>query len=222
MSARAFCIPGVVLLFCAFVLSLIVAISLPALPALDITRTHFSSGSLAAGNSSGEIGQLRVLRAYCIYDSSSGDRTCIDQGHGYAVTVSGNSSITIGSSWTRGLAVHPVATIVTFIAFLLSLSSHITVMLLSSIASGLAALLTLIAFAIDIALFVYVKHKMADLDVEEHTITGPGFWITFATFLLLLIASCTVCFGRRKERMAGATAYPSKPGVLNKLAFWRR
>lgn len=143
------------------------------------------------------------------------------------------------------------ATIAIFIAFLLSLSSHITVMLLSSIASGLAALLTLIAFAIDIALFVYVKHKMHDLeDVEQNTITGPGmsppsahftsshnqrlkthyinrytttgFWITFATFLLLLIASCTVCFGRRKERMAGATSYPEKPGVLSKLAFWRR
>lgn len=74
MSARAFCIPGVVLLFCAFVLSLIVAISLPALPALDITRTHFSSGSLAAGNSSGEIGQLRVRIFVLLFIDWSGSQ----------------------------------------------------------------------------------------------------------------------------------------------------
>lgn len=58
--SRAFCIPGVVLLFCAFVLSLLVAISLPSLPALDIARTHFSEGSLGASESSGEIDQIRV------------------------------------------------------------------------------------------------------------------------------------------------------------------
>lgn len=48
-------------------------------------------------------------------------------------------------------------------------------MLFSSIVSALAALLTLIAFAVDIALFAFVKHKMAQLEnVEEHTKTGPG------------------------------------------------
>lgn len=78
MAARAFCIPGVVLLFCAFVLSLIVAISLPALPALDITRTHFSSGSLGTGSSSGEIGQLRVriFPVYPLFVKSKADAIC--------------------------------------------------------------------------------------------------------------------------------------------------
>ena len=34
--SRAFCIPGIVFIFCAFVLNFLVSISLPYLPALDI------------------------------------------------------------------------------------------------------------------------------------------------------------------------------------------
>ena len=66
------------------------------------------------------------------------------------------------------------ATAVTFIALLLALSTHITVTLLASLAAFLAALLTLIAFAIDIALFVFVRHEMGNLLIGAHTKTGPG------------------------------------------------
>jgi hypothetical protein len=41
MAARASFLPGIVLLFLAFILSLLVAVSLPALPALDVVRCHF-------------------------------------------------------------------------------------------------------------------------------------------------------------------------------------
>ena len=67
------------------------------------------------------------------------------------------------------------ATGVTFIALLLSLSTHVTFTLLASLASFLAALLTLIAFAIDIALYAWVKHQMGKLDgVGSTTDTAPG------------------------------------------------
>lgn len=47
--------------------------------------------------------------------------------------------------------------------------------LLSSLTAFLAALLTLIAFAIDIALFAFVKHQMHKLDgVDTNTDTAPG------------------------------------------------
>ena len=67
------------------------------------------------------------------------------------------------------------ATGVTFIALLLSLSTHVTFTLLASLVSFLAALLTLIAFAVDIALYAYVKHQMGKLaGVESNTDTAPG------------------------------------------------
>jgi len=171
---------------------------------MDITRVH-STGQFGAGSQA--ITQLRLgIWGYCV-DQSSG-RTCFHPGHGYSLLLqnSQGSDITIGSSWTRGLAVHPVAAGVTLIALVLSFSQHITLTLVSSLVSFLAALLTLIAFAIDIALYAYVKHEMGDLTSNESTITGPGFWLTFVSLILLLLAGCTVCFGRRRDRMSGATS----------------
>jgi hypothetical protein len=55
---RAFCIPGIVFLFIAFVLSFLTSISLPYLPALDITRTHFGDGTIASGQQG--MTELRV------------------------------------------------------------------------------------------------------------------------------------------------------------------
>lgn len=111
-----------------------------------------------------------------------------------------------------------------------------TFMLLASILSFLAALLTLIAFAIDIALFVNVHNTMDNFNnLRVNTDAGPGtynphvtydfadirlgFWITLVVFILLLLSGCTVCFGRRRQRMSGATAttYPEKPGILSRF-----
>ncbi|KAF9546456.1 pali-domain-containing protein [Agrocybe pediades] len=223
--SRAFCIPGIVFLAIALILSFLVSISLPFLPALDIVRTHFGSTS-AGGQQGRDIGQLRLgVWSACVYDAADGSRTCLPSHHGYSIpissTTSGGASSTIKSSWTRGLAVHPVATGVTFVAFLLSFSTHLTVTLLASIVSFLAAALTLIAFAIDIALFVLVRNAMNKLDIGANTDTAPGFWMTFVTLILLLLAGCTVCFGRRRDRMSGATTQ-SYPLYENKVGFFSR
>lgn len=222
---RSFCIPGVVFLFCAFVLLFIVSISLPYLTAMDITRVHFN-GRVSSSSATSSLTQLRFgIWAFCDETTSNSDMTCIRTGHGYSLTITGgnNSSVTIGSSWTRGLAVHPVATAIAFVALILSLSTHITLTLLASFASFLAALLTLIAFAIDIALYAYVKHKTKNLvNVRTSTVTGPAFWLTFASFILLLLAGCTVCFGRRRDRMSNATSYPNMTQKQGFLGRFRR
>lgn len=56
--ARIFCIPGAALIFGAFVLNLIVSISLPYLPPLDISRTHFDE--LAFEDGQNAMTELRV------------------------------------------------------------------------------------------------------------------------------------------------------------------
>jgi hypothetical protein len=51
----------------------------------------------------------------------------------------------------------------------------VTVTLVASLLSFLAAALTLVAFAIDIALYVFVKHQVGRLPgVSGTTDTGPG------------------------------------------------
>ncbi|KAJ7682861.1 SUR7/PalI family-domain-containing protein [Mycena rosella] len=220
--ARIFCIPGIIFLLCALVLSILVTISLPFLPALDFVRVHFGSGVATTGQG---MTELRFgIWAPCTYDNE-GTRSCLKASVAYLVSISNEAktaNVVIGSSWTRGLAVHPVATAVTFIAFLLSFSTHHMVTLAASLVSFLAALLTLIAFAIDIALFAFVHHEIKKLpDVNGKTTTSAAFWMTFVTFILLLLAGCTVCFGRRRDRMSGAAAYPmsstSRPSFLSRF-----
>ncbi|KAF9444249.1 hypothetical protein P691DRAFT_763573 [Macrolepiota fuliginosa MF-IS2] len=173
--ARLFCIPGVTLIFLAFVLNLIVSISLPYLPALDITRTRFNQTALEDGQNT-----MRELRfgiwSPCYYNLED-DRTCASTGYAYNVsaTDSGRSNqVTIAASWTRGLAVHPVATVVSLLATALALSEHVTVALMATLTAWLASLLTFIAFAIDIALYVWTRRQFRKLDVGSHTKPGPG------------------------------------------------
>ncbi|KAF7297190.1 hypothetical protein MIND_00952100 [Mycena indigotica] len=220
--SRAFCIPGIIFLLCALVLSLIVSISLPFLTEIDFVRVHFGQGVVTSGQG---MTQLRFgIWAPC-YFTNDGVKSCFSAHHGYSVSVANQAktaSIIVGGSWTRGLAVHPVATAVTFIAFLMSFSTHHLVTLMASLVSFLAAALTLIAFAIDIALYAFVHHEIKKLpDVSGKTKTSVAFWMTFVQLILLLLAGCTVCFGRRKDRLSGASSYPmssySKPGFFSRF-----
>jgi len=206
-------------------------VSLPYLPAIDFVRSHVESGNVAVANGQGaitstSISQLRFgLWSYCAVQSSSGNRDCSTTGYAYSVSVrdsSSDDSVTIGSSWTRGLAVHPVAAIISFVALLLSFSTHITVTLFASLVSFLAAVLALIAFAVDIALFAYVKHQVGTLNNSTFTTnTAPAFWMTFVSFILLILAGCTVCFGRRRQtRLDAAEPGPYSArfgGFLNRF-----
>ncbi|KAJ7619476.1 hypothetical protein FB45DRAFT_930892 [Roridomyces roridus] len=225
---KLFYVPGVICLLFALVLGVLVSISLPFLPALDFVRVRFAdSGVMTSGAG---MTELRFgIWAPCYYDTT-GARTCLSAGHAYTISISNaakTADVIIGSSWTRGLAVHPVAAAVTFLAFLMSFSTHHMVTLLASLTSFLAAMLTLIAFAIDIALYAFVHHEVGKLpDINASTRTSAAFWMTFATLLLLLIAGCTVCLGRRKDRLSGASTYPvsstqEKPSFLSRFRLRR-
>jgi len=121
-----------------------------------------------------------------------------------------------------------VATVITFIAFLLSLTTHLVISLIAALVSYLAALLTLIAFAIDIALLVLVQNAIGNLNnASTNTSTGAGFWLTFVSLLLTLIGGSTVCFGRHRVRKARAAADADKKMVETtvtdeKVPFWKR
>jgi uncharacterized membrane-anchored protein len=88
------------------------------------------------------------------------------------------------------------------------------VTLVASLVSFLGALFTLIVFAIDIALFAYVKHKMNA--VGGHTTPGPAFWMTLVVLILTTVAGCIVCFGRRR-RLSKTEAYEKRG-----WRFWRK
>ncbi|KAJ7726329.1 hypothetical protein DFH07DRAFT_1001735 [Mycena maculata] len=205
--SRASYLCGMVLLFVALVLSFISSISLPYLPAIDFARVHFNGVNLVSGQDS--LSEVRWgIWGPCTYDEHN-DRTCAHTGHAYTFFIQSlqGQEIIIGSSWTRGLAIHPVATVIVAITFGFAASKMEHGPFFASLASFFAALVLLIAFAIDIALYAFIRHEIAKLkDVDAHVNAGTAFWMTFVSLILVLLAGCTVCFGRRKE--SGNDAYP--------------
>jgi len=194
---RTHCIPGATVLAVAFILSLLTALSLPYIRVFDFARVTFQ-GNVAKASDGGTSEARLGVWGYCYEAAKSGEWLCVNTGYAYTFTVGG---VTIGSSWTRGLIIHPIATVLTFVALILSLFPSVFIMLLAALTSWLAAFLTLIAFFCDIALFAYFKSKMKGIDgAQPSTHPGPGFWMTLATFFILCIAGCAVLFGRKKER----------------------
>ncbi|KAF7353579.1 hypothetical protein MSAN_01548200 [Mycena sanguinolenta] len=206
--ARAFYLSGMGFLFCALVLSFLSSISLPYLPALDFTRVTFT-GVFFPGSAADELSQLRWgIWGFCEYDGNN-HRHCFHTGHGYPIEIETpeEQTVIIGASWTRGLAIHPVATGVVAIAFGFAASKSDKGPVIASLTSFVAAAMLLIAFAIDIALFAFVHHEIGKLkNVDAAVHAGSAFWMTLVSLILVLLAGCTVCFGRRKE--AGSDAYP--------------
>ncbi|PCH42891.1 hypothetical protein WOLCODRAFT_138100 [Wolfiporia cocos MD-104 SS10] len=209
---KALHIPGIILLFSSFVLLLLVSVSLPYLDVFAFVRVHVTEGSVTVGSNATAVTELKYgVWADCWYDAS-GDRTCSPLGYAYNTSLysdGGKSSVDIGSSWTRGLTIHPVAAGVTLIAVLLSLSSHTACVLLAAITSGVAGTTALVAFAVDIALLAYLKGQVGRLGGAAASVDpAPGFWMTLAALVALFVAAGGMYLGRRRDRMAGATSYP--------------
>ncbi|KAJ7127693.1 hypothetical protein C8R44DRAFT_667162 [Mycena epipterygia] len=206
MSPRSFYIAGIVFLFFALLLSLLASISLPFLPALDFVRVNFRN--VPNGDF---LSQIRFgIWAPCYY--SNGARTCLVGGHGYSFRITSfttNQSVLIGSSWTRGLAIHPVAAVFTAVAFGFACSKSEHGPLIATLTSFVAAFLTGLAFIVDIALYAYVKQQVGNLPNPGSTVASSAFWMTFVSLILLLLSGCTVCFGRRRDIGAGSPSYPT-------------
>jgi len=198
------CLPGAFILFLALALIFLVSISVPYVVDFDVVRVLFS-GSGAGGSTdvATTINQLRLgIWGYCARSVSNGSEECIHSGLAYLVELKGTNGATesVQKSWTRGLVMSPVATGFIFLAFVASFSAHLTVLLVASLLSFMGALVTVIFMAINIALYLDVKHKMEHLGVSENTNFGPGFWMSLAVLVLTLIAGFLVCFGRNRER----------------------
>ncbi|KAJ7098532.1 pali-domain-containing protein [Mycena belliarum] len=202
--SRAFYLSGVAFLFVALVLSFLSSISLPYLPAIDFVRVKFSGSSFSES-----LTQVRWgIWGPCVYNNND-HRVCAHTGHGYAVPIEtlNGQRVIVGASFTRGLAIHPVATGAIAIAFGFAASKYENGPLVASLASFFSALMLVIAFAIDIVLFANVHHEIGKLkNVRANVNAGSAFWMTLVSLVFVLLAGCTVCLGRRKD--SGSNSYP--------------
>ncbi|PWN27067.1 pali-domain-containing protein, partial [Jaminaea rosea] len=103
-----------------------------------------------------------------------------------------SSSVLHGLSYT--LVLHPVACGLSAVAFLLGILQHCTgfaTAFLTSMVAGFATTVTLIALALDFALFTIAKKRVeSDGGTASY---GTAIWLTLAAFIVLVVAQCAVC-----------------------------
>ncbi|KAH6904445.1 hypothetical protein BKA70DRAFT_1296701 [Coprinopsis sp. MPI-PUGE-AT-0042] len=226
-------LPANVVLLAALILSLLVTISLPLLTALDISRISARDGTRAL-----EVEGVSVERRFGVWTSCAWDykdnKSCEPRGVGYAVALGLADSqseeppkiIWITGAWTRGLGIHPVVTGAEVLALGASLTTMHTINLLAPLVCLLAAAITLIAFAIDIALHVHIIVTIKRLPitagfVRPNVSAGPGFWITLV-ILVLNVAAAVILFIARRREMRGESAYPTLSANFQAKGFLSR
>ena len=128
---------------------------------------------------------------------------------------------------TRVMILHPIACGLAFIAFLLALGAGVFGSLLSALVAGAAWLLTLIAMAVDFALFgvcsmsernwqcgtnrfapQIIKNHVNKDGSGSHASYTTGMWTILAAMILLFLGMLIVlftCFSARKKTRAAKT-----------------
>ncbi|KAF9478567.1 hypothetical protein BDN70DRAFT_933278 [Pholiota conissans] len=206
--AQTSSIPGTALIAAALILSLLVTLSLPFLPGLDIARVTVDIEGY-------ESDQRMGIWSSCMY-YTTGIHTCGPREPGYEMEVynvlNPSSSEVITSAWTRGLVLHPIATAFILIAFLASLFvSNVIALLATSFATCIAST----AFILDIVLYAHLHSIVKDANFGAAASTSAGFWLSFASVVFLAIAGVVFHFARRREiRSLKEASYPlqSKDG----------
>lgn len=189
-------LPGTILALVATILLVLATISVPV-------TTRFYLLSATANNSSFQLGVL----GFCL------NNACSSPSVGYRLTGAADllgigTNIPYASQLSSGalhgltytLVLHPVAAGMAACSVIFGIFAFCAVGLgcLATFAAGLAVTISLVAFAIDMALFTILKRRIeAEGGTAEY---GNAIWLTLAAFVVLIVAQlayCCSCCGSR-------------------------
>ncbi|KAG8938166.1 hypothetical protein FRC00_000518 [Tulasnella sp. 408] len=229
MRARA----GAIIVLVAAILSLLVTISAPYVRAFDDVRVYFFGD--AAGDAQA-INQFRLgIWGFCQRVISDGNWVCENTGLAYSYGVQGanGNQQWVGSSWTRGLVMSPVATgfliITTIVAFTKHHIKDVYGLLIivpppfsiAALLSWWSGLVTFIYLAINLTLYLKVRAQMRHLGTIENTDFGPGFWMSLAVLILTIVAGFILLIEHRRARTSvdnsASYRYASNGGFFSRF-----
>jgi len=217
------------LLFVAFILLLLVSLSVPIIKTVYLLHITVNVGSSLL-HSGVNAGVKFGVWGYCtdstetsvvgIDHSSKGE--CSKAALGYtfdnsvseALHVSGLEN-TISRTLSAALVLHPIACALTFITLVVSLSmlrrgysgtaSRVSSVVTLVIAS-FATTITIIVFLIDVIFVAIVRNKVKDKSHDLQINWGNAVWMTLGATIALLISSfgacCGICAPRKSKNPA--------------------
>jgi len=133
---------------------------------------------------------------------------------------------------TKVMVLHPVATGLSFLGFVMAAGAGIVGSFLASLVALLAFLVTLVVLIVDFVLFGIIKNEINDDDNFNNNINinayfSVGIWCVLAagicTFLAAVILFFTCCTGRVKKHRDNrkVEGYTSPPRTTRRR-FWQR
>ncbi|RCI08974.1 hypothetical protein L249_5031 [Ophiocordyceps polyrhachis-furcata BCC 54312] len=220
---------GTLLLLVATVLLIVVDVTAPVVDYLAIMRVDLGPRVQGSSVTFGSFGYChRGLRG----DTDECSRRHIGYNpagvmHDIDGTDFSSAAENTSKGLTRVMILHPVATGLCFVAFLLCLGSGIIGSVLASVFSLLAFIVTVVAMACDFVAFGIIKHDVNGYG-RSRAHWASGIWCVLAAAIFTLVATLvillTCCAGRAKKRREAAHGQ-KESSTLDPSArqpFWKR
>ncbi|OTB00870.1 hypothetical protein M426DRAFT_65137 [Hypoxylon sp. CI-4A] len=205
---------GTFLLLAATVLLIMTDISAPVVNGISMLRVNLNNrGTTSDRDPSLTFGTF----GYCVRDTTASGQDFCSRSHvGYdpVAIVEQNvddvdfSDVAQDSSkgLTRVMILHPIATGLAFISFLLALGAGVVGSFLASLGSLLTFIVTLVALICDFVSFAIVKNEVNNNDNGARAVWGAASWTLLASAICSLLATiivfftcCSARFHRRRE-----------------------
>lgn len=212
--------PGTLLTLVAAVLLGLVTISNPIIKSIYFLQATIGGN----GPQAGEVARFGTL-GYCLGSKCSSPTLgySFDPNQLLGIQVVGSrytSAVVKGLTYT--LVLHPIALAFAVVAVLLGLISHcrdFSTNCFGSFVTGIGAFITLVAFGLDLALFIIAKKRIDSINGASASL-GMAIWMTLAAWILMFLAgcafSCGICSRRRRNRVKDShvdDAYGARPNA---------
>jgi uncharacterized membrane protein len=224
---------GTFLLLAATAFLIVTTISAPVINNIGILTVDLRDG----GNQGSEISFGTF--GWCIQDGrSDGKDLCSKSKLGYSpvtvVNTVDNAAFSDAAErttrrLTKVLVLHPVATCLSFLGFIMAAGAGVVGSFLASLVALLAFLVTLVVLVVDFVLFAIIKNRVNDDDrlSGAHAYYSVGMWCVLAagvaTFLAAVILFITCCTGRaKKHRQTRKVEGYTSPPRTTRRRFWQR
>jgi len=219
---------GTFLLLAATVFLIITDISAPVVDDIGLLKVQIGGGNSGNELSFGTFG-------YCVV--RDGPNACSNSVIGYSpanvvTNLEGTTYSQYATSTTDALTkvmiLHPIATGLVFIAFVLALSAGVLGSLLASLVSALAFIVTVVVLICDFVLFSIIKSSINENGNDDYAYYSIGMWTILVSAICSLLGTIVVfltcCSGRmhRRRERSKVDTYNSPPAATTRRRWWSR
>ncbi|KAI1270498.1 pali-domain-containing protein [Xylariaceae sp. FL1019] len=196
---------GTFFLFAATILLIITDISAPVVSSISLLRIEIGTTKDQDLTDQGNFPSITFgTFGYCLKQANDGGHSCSDSMIGYdplnvvSENINGiefsDAGHATAKALTKVMVLHPVATGLAFICFLLSAGAGFLGSFTAAIGSFVTFIVVAVVVITDFVGFQIVHHDVNKADSRVNAQYGPAIWTTLAAGILCLLATILLLF----------------------------